>query len=224
MMKSANEPETLLENYVSKSDELVEWLQENAYDSFLPNWPEDPFRTRFAVTHFFIALQHHKSIVLLITHGCYGSAFALVRILAEAYVRGLWVSNHASPTDIENIVKEGKLKKKVGVMLNDIANNNENDKELLSVVKNQMWSEISNDVHTGTEQVLRHNTDKAIKPNFTDKDIIEKLHFVNTFGLFTGFQMNSASGVTNHAGQILEKMYEHLVYHDAICRSLTLES
>ncbi len=56
-MKSANEPEKLLENYVSKSDELGEWLQGKAYDFFLRNWPEDPFRTRFAVTHFYIALQ-----------------------------------------------------------------------------------------------------------------------------------------------------------------------
>ncbi len=109
-------------------------------------------------------------------------------------------------------------------MFNDIASNNENDKELLSVLKSQIWSAISNDVHTGTAQVLRHNTDKAIKPNFRDKEIIEMLHFVNTFGLFTGFQMNSAAGITNHASQILEKMYEHLEYHDAICRSLTSES
>ena len=47
--------------FVSKSDELAEWLNQHAYDFRLRNEP----RFRLAASCFYVALEHHKSIVLL---------------------------------------------------------------------------------------------------------------------------------------------------------------
>ena len=223
-MDKGNERIKLVDQFISKSDELAEWLYGNAYNCVLSNWPSNPLRIRLAVTYFYIALGHHKSIVLLTSHHCYGSAFALVRILVQAYVRGLWMLSCASATEFEYFVKKGNFKKSFANMLNDIATKNEIDKELLSTVKNQIWSEASNDIHTGAVQLLRHNTDKGIGINYSDREVIDMLHFVNTFGLFIGCRMNSVSDLTNHESQVFEKISEYNVCADDILRSMNSDA
>ncbi len=91
-----------LDDFVSKSDELAEWLNQHAYDFRLRNEP----RFRLTVSCFYVALEHHKSIVLLASRQYYASAFALVRILVEAYVMGQWIRSSASPTNLDSLVKE----------------------------------------------------------------------------------------------------------------------
>ena len=71
-MDKGNERIKSVDQFISKSDELAEWLYGNAYNCFLCNWPSNPLRTRLAVTYFYIALGHHKTIVLLTSHHCYG--------------------------------------------------------------------------------------------------------------------------------------------------------
>ena len=49
-----------------------------------------------------IAYNRYRSIVLLVEHGHYGSAYALVRVFSEAYMKGIWLWNCASDEVIEN--------------------------------------------------------------------------------------------------------------------------
>ena len=61
-----------------------------------PGWHRSPCQ-RLAEGCLDVALEHHRAIVLLISHALYGSAFALIRLLFEAYMmRGLWLHRCAS--------------------------------------------------------------------------------------------------------------------------------
>ena len=57
-----------------------------------------------------IAYSRYRSIVLLVEHGHYGSAYALVRVFSEAYMKGIWLWNCASDEVIEKFhqTKGGK--------------------------------------------------------------------------------------------------------------------
>ena len=105
-----------LKDFISKSDELAEWLNQHAYEFTCPDEP----KSRLAISCFYVALEHHKSIVLLVFRGCVASAFALVRILVEAFVAGEWLLFCSLPADLEYFAKKGKLRKDFGEMVKDI--------------------------------------------------------------------------------------------------------
>ncbi|MDE0405438.1 MAG: hypothetical protein OXI53_09020 [Nitrospira sp.] len=205
MIHLAKERDKLLENFISISDELVEWLNENAYEDCFTNNQ----RFQLAVTCFYVALEHHKSIVLLISDFYYTSAFSLARPLVEAYVNGLWIARNASENDLEYFVKKGELKPNFGQRVRDIEKNEPQDKGVLSIIRNKAWSGMSNYVHSGMTQLSRHMTVDTIGLNFTDKEIVYLLDFVNGFGLAAGLWMKSMPGSTNHIGTFEEKIMRY---------------
>ena len=213
MTGSGNEP-AKLESFISKSDEVAEWLNGHAYEFHIPNEP----RGKLAVSHFYVALEQHKSIVLLFSRRYSASASALVRILLEASVKGFWILTAASSTDIEALVKN-RSKKKFGNMVKEIENSQEGETGMFSILKSKAWSGMSDYVHTGMVQLSRHIKDKTIEPNFTDKEIIRMLNLANGFGLLSGLWMNSASGSITHLAKFDKKIAEYNLYAADIFQS-----
>jgi hypothetical protein len=73
---------------IRSAGEYVEWLRQQVHEKQLPA----SARIRAAGGCFALAQEHHHAIVFLVEHHLLGSAFALVRIAFEAYVRGAWLS------------------------------------------------------------------------------------------------------------------------------------
>ena len=222
MMMDSRTESTKLEDFTSKSDELVKWLNEHSSKGLNSN----ERRSRLATGCLYVALEHHKSIVLLASRSHYASAFALVRIMVQAFVQGLWIFLAASSDDLDYLVKKGKLKKEkdFAVMVKEIEKNIKNDIGALSMIKSKMYSGMSGFVHTGMVQLSRHYTDKTIEPNFSEKDIIEMLDFVNALGLWAGLRLKSASGSLNHLDQFEKKTIEYNDYAKDILNSLNSDS
>ena len=72
---------------IRKSEALIQWMDQKIDGLEISS--ED--RTMISAACFDVALEHQKAIVLLIANKLVGSAF-LVRILFEAYIRGLWIA------------------------------------------------------------------------------------------------------------------------------------
>lgn len=219
MTDSGIEP-AKLESFISKSDEVAAWLNQHAYDFHLSNEP----RGRIAASYFYVTLEHHKSIVLLASRGYFASAFALVRILLEAYVKGLWILSVASPTDLDALVKKGRVKKDMAKMVKEIENHKENNVGMLSMIKSKAWSGLSDYVHTGMVQLSRHIKNKTIEPNFTEKEIMQMLNLANGYGLVAGLLMNSVSGSTNRSDQFDNKIVEYNDFAKDIFQSWNSDS
>src|SRR5258708_685949 len=66
---------------------LIRWIDENTSGLSLPT----DERHMLAVGCFDVALEHQAAIALLHASELPGSALALLRVLAESLVRGLWV-------------------------------------------------------------------------------------------------------------------------------------
>lgn len=214
MTDSGNE-QAKLEDFISRSDELAEWLNQHAYEFTCPDEP----KSRLAISCFYVALEHHKSIVLLVLRKYAASAFALVRIMVEAFVAGEWLLFCSSPADLEYFAKKGNFNKNFGEMVKDIENNNENNTGMLSTVKRKAFSGMSGYVHTGIQQLSRHMTDKTIEPNFEAREIIQMLNFVNNFGLFAGLRMNVFSSSTYYLDKFDDKWKEYNGYSEEMFNS-----
>ena len=220
MMFSANDSAGLKESVISKSDEVGEWLNSNAYDFTF----QLTKRTRLAVNYFYVALEHHKAIVLLISQDCCGSAYALVRPLVETYIKGAWITDCADETDLDYCIKKGKPKKGFVQLMKDIEHEDGQDTGGHSMIQRKAFSGMSDYVHTEKMQLSRHGKDDRIAPNFSDEETIRILIWVNFLGLLAGYTMNSASDSTNRLDKFYRKIAEYDDYSSDILNSLNSEA
>ncbi len=211
-----------IQNLISKSNELIQWLDQHAYDF---NLIEDAHcRSRLAVRCFYVALEHQRAIVLLISHNLHGSAASLVRILFEAYIRGLWLFRCASDEDLQHFMKEDKLKKKFEDLIKDIEKRSGDDELILSMIRSKAWSAMNSYTHTGMSQLGRYNSSQAIEPNYQEDEVIEALNFANVFGLLSALWMTSVSSNTDRLNVYREKINEYNEYSEQIFLSLEPDS
>ena len=215
MTNLAYDPEKIAENFISKSQELVQWLHVHAYNLKIPN----ERKTRLATSCFCVALDHHQSIVLLASNRRWASAFSLVRIMVEAHAKGVWMSYHASRDDLESLVSKDK-RKDFGELVRAIENDKRNGKAFLSLIQSKAWSGLSKYVHTGMVLLSRYHEGDRIAAKFTATDVIEMLNFANSFGLLVGHSMNVASGNMNHLDAFEGKVIEYNEYYEDILNSM----
>ncbi|MGB3091747.1 MAG: DUF5677 domain-containing protein, partial [Candidatus Zixiibacteriota bacterium] len=139
------------------------------------------------------ALEHHKSIVLLIDNALYGSAAALIRLLFEAYVRGVWLLYSASDEEIEQF-KDDKLNKAFGELIADLESREPFDGGTLSHVKEVSWKAMNSLTHSGLSQVARRITSDAITPNYTDEELKDVLETANSIGVLAAVAIACMAG------------------------------
>ena len=166
-----------IEFQIRKSEQLIQWLDSKIDGLEIPS--ND--RSRLASGCLVTALEHQKSIILLTAHSLHGSAAALVRLLFEAYVRGVWLFYAASEQEIEQF-KDDKLDKTFGQLIAELEEHEAFNVGTLSRVKDTSWKAMNSFTHSGLYQVVRQNTLDAIEPNYTDEELKDTLETANSFG------------------------------------------
>jgi hypothetical protein len=73
----------------------------------LHKYPDDT-RTVMVMGLLTATIQHHRSILMLITSGSVRSAIALIKDIVDGMYSGLWVNACATPEQIHSIKTEGK--------------------------------------------------------------------------------------------------------------------
>ena len=160
-------------------------------------------RMRAAGAAWWVALEHHSSIILLMHREKHASAFALLRPEIEAYLRGLWLS--ASATDAEltgflsgdNAPGAEKLARRLeaeGIF----------DAGSLSSIQKQIWGAICDYTHTGSRQIIRHLTDSSIEPAHESDELVELLTAANAWALMSSVGVASAAQDEEKCQRLLE--------------------
>ena len=82
---------------------------------------------------------------------------------------------------------------------------------VLSKAKKAGWPILNSFTHTGSEQVLRRNTESYIEPDYSSEDIYKISGFVNSISLLCGFEITRLSKENQHSLQLefLEKIKEY---------------
>jgi hypothetical protein len=157
---------------VTKARELSKWISQNI--DGLPMVPER--RSRLAAGCLHLAFDHHDAIILLIEHEIYGSAFALLRLIFESCIRGLWLHHCASEADLDQFEKD-KLERSFGLFISDLEKLDDYSAGVLSQTKKDHWKQLCSFTHSGFQHVQRRNTQNCIEANYSETELVDALNF-----------------------------------------------
>ena len=188
---------------ISNSEKLIQWA-DSKIDGLEVSSDD---RYRIVASCFDIAIEHQKAIILLTANKLYGSAFALVRLLFEAYIRGLWLNYCASDKEI-NKFKKGKFDKEFGQLIRAIEKIDGYNVGILSKAKQAGWKVMNSFTHSGFNQVVRRNTNSTIEPNYPAEEIEEAINFTNAIGLLSYLEISFIAKKNELSIEILEKIKE----------------
>ena len=190
---------------LAQGHNLAAWIEHHTHELPLP----ESVRVRLAATCFLVTQEHHQAILLLLsqTHPLYAPAFALVRPVFEAYLRGVWLAHCAADADVGRFT-QGESPPKVPAMLAAIKQRSEFDSGQLSAIYSRCWSVMCAYTHTGSQQVLRWNTSDSIQPNYSDADVDEVLSFTGALALLSALGFATISDKISIAAGVLAKARE----------------
>ena len=188
--------------HLALSHDLAAWIEHQVHELPLPG----SVRTRLAGTCFVVVQEHHQAILLLLSqsHPLHASAFALVRPVFDAYIRGLWFANCATDADLEQF-SLGKSPPNMPTMLAAIKKIAEFDSGQLSTIYTQSWSAMCDYTHTGSQQILRWNTNDAIQQSYSDAEVDEVLSFTGTLALLSTLGLAAIAANESLAARVLNK-------------------
>lgn len=183
----------------------VEWLRIALHDKELPA----TLRVRASVSCLAIAQEHHHSTVLLIDHRLHASAFALMRVGFESYIRGMWLALCASEAEVECFL-EGDEPPKLGVLLIALEQTEGFTEQVLSKIKCEHWSAMCAFTHTGGIHVQRWNTAEAIEPNYDLGEIAQVLFFAELIGSLSVLGVAEVANDVELASRVLAQVKSHI--------------
>jgi len=154
-----------------------------------------------------VALEHQKAIILLIAQKYYGSAFSLVRVLFETYVRSLWLNYCANNQEIVKF-KKNKLDKKFYELINDVEKIDGYKGGTLTKAKNAGWKIMNSFTHSGYIQIERRFGPSSIEPNYEATEIDEIIDFTNATGLLCCLEISFLVENEELSLELLEKIKE----------------
>jgi hypothetical protein len=156
---------------------------------------------------FDVAVEHQNAIVVLCENRHFGSAFALIRVIFEACVRGVWLHRCATEQEVTKYQND-TLDKKFYQVLQQVEKIEGFEDGILGGVKSKYWNAMNSFTHTGILQVSRRLSEDSLGPHYTDDEILEILGFSGAMCLFAAQQIALLSGDLSLANQMLEKMVE----------------
>ena len=165
--------------------------------------PGGDVRSLAAIGCLHVAKEHQRAIALLCAAGMYGSAFALLRVLVEAVVRGVWLHRCASEQEVRKF-KEGKVEKKFFELVSDIEAKVPSLESALTLYKNAHWSFLNEFTHTGFAQVVRRYDENVTGTGmfYSDEHIAMAVRTAAIFGHMAYNEVITMSGRTD----LMEKM------------------
>jgi hypothetical protein len=159
-------------------------------------------RNRAAAASFSIAMDHHAAIVLLMKKKFHSSSFALLRILFEAYFRGLWLKHCASDKEVQWLFDGGVPLTKT--MISKIEANQAYSAGVLSNLIEEHWTTMCDYTHTGGLHLMCWQSTLAIEPKFEDGELEDCLNKAELFGAVAGLELVQLGKTGDSGERVLE--------------------
>jgi hypothetical protein len=163
-------------------------------------------RVRISVSCVDLAMEHQRAIVLLISNELFGSAFSILRLAFEAYVRGVWLHRCATLGEIRDF-KGGRVPC-FASLLSRIETIEGFEDAILSRIKKKSWKAMNDYTHSGYNQAVRRNIDNTIEPNYDEEAILEVLEFANAIGLLSALEVARLANDDKLSEVILKRSME----------------
>lgn len=131
--------------------------------------------------------EHHKAFRLLLNNGLCGSSLALVRVIFETMIRGVWIYRCASDKEVERF-KVDKIKS-LNELIAEIELFNEIKDGGLSLLKSNIYSQLCSYTHGGYLQAVRRISLDEISPAYSEEEMLEALRLVDFCLVFSTIEI-----------------------------------
>jgi hypothetical protein len=155
----------------SRCKESILWVQQHLDGLTLANPCK---RSHLSGGCLHASIEHGMAILILVGEGLYGSALALMRLQFEAYVRGIWLAQCASDSEVDKAGQDEfpKMQPMIGALekpglLGDF----------MSTIKSGGWEALNSLTHTGYQQIGPRLNKDGIGSYFDDDQIRKASHW-----------------------------------------------
>ena len=183
--------------------DVIRWIDDNTKGIEISGG----HRKQIASACFDVALEHQAAIAILCDSKLFGSMHALMRVLIESVVRGLWLLHCANDIDLERFEKRG-IEKHFGDMTAEIEAAIGAHQPTLSQMKKNAWGSLNDFTHTGYIQVTRRHGNGTLGPNYPEEDIIKCLNAAGAYGLIASAQLAAMAKNNDLVQAHLSRMQE----------------
>lgn len=164
--------------------ELIAWIDKHISGL---TFPADE-RSMLAAGCFDVVLEHQAAIAVLYSSALPGSMLALLRVLFESLVRGLWLLHCATDAELQKFKKD-RIDKKFDQLVLELEAKFGTPGGVLSGFKATAWKAMNGFTHTGFTQISRRHAPGLVTTNYPDHEIAKALGVAGALGLIAGEQV-----------------------------------
>jgi hypothetical protein len=168
----------------------VDWIAMQTYDLPMPS----DRRARLAVGCLDLAIEHQAAIALLAEQPLWGSAYALLRCLLDALVRGVWLARCATDDDLDSFELAGLRRKSFDDLVGDVERALGNSRGALSKLRESSWAIFSDFTQTGLEDTRSRHGQISTEPNYPSAETEQALKLAIALGLLAATELANVSG------------------------------
>ena len=165
---------------LQESERILKWVPSKISGMNIPQLPDDK-RSQLASACWHVAIEHSQAIVVLVHETLHGSALALMRLLFEAYVRGMWLMHAATNDDIDRAGRD-QFPNDFNRIVAELDEKFPSSRPF-SAVKNQTWKRLCSFTHTGYQQIGARFTPKGLGYAYQESEILYALHWADMLTL-----------------------------------------
>ena len=184
--------------------EVIKWIDERLGGIELPT----DERSMLVVGCFDVSIEHQAAVALLFSSGLYGSMFALLRVLTESLIRGLWLLHCATDVELSQFKKD-RIDKDFGALINEVEVSIGVTTPILSNLKTTAWKAMNGFTHTGFIQVSRRHGEGIVGPNYPDDELKQAQSLAGALGLVAAGQLAGLSNRPELVQATMQRMQEY---------------
>ncbi len=166
-------------NNLSKYIETLDLIEEHVAKLRIKT---NKISIKTAGTLLAVTLDHAQGIKFCLKNSAYSSAFALLRIIFETYIRAMWLEKCATPKQLDKYINNDKIISKGGgklnfdAMVSEVESSHQLPKYFSKVQKNT-WKGLNSLTHSGSIQLKNNFNGKSITNCYDNKHINEAIDF-----------------------------------------------
>jgi hypothetical protein len=168
--------------------ELMSWIDQHTSGITL----RADERSMLAVGCFDMTLEHQAAIALLHSSELPGSTLALLRVLTESLVRGLWLLHCATDDQLAKF-KRGRIDKEFKELISEFEAKIGTPQGVLSGFKDRAWEAMNGFTHTGFVQVSRRHAVGRVEANYPEHELAQALDVAGALGMVAAGQLIAMS-------------------------------
>lgn len=193
----------------SEINRAAEWL--DGCHSLIDGAPcQGTHRLRVSVGLFHLCLEHQMGIHILASNGIIGSASALLRPQAEAYLRGMWFHRCATDKQVSGFLAHETKPPNIPSLIAALQKLDGFQDGMLGRMSGEAWYHLDDFTHGGALQVKARNTRNEIASNYLLDHATGVLKSSAALGLLAAVGIASAvdsQGLANDLLSLYRRVY-----------------